>query len=207
MSKKQDSFYFETFIACAEDSCEAAYMIKNALKDFRPDELRGKLDELHEIEHRADEKKHRMLDRLAKEFIPPIEREDIITLGQNIDEITDKLEDVLLRVYMNHVEKIEPEALEMMDVIIKCCEGVRDLTKEFADFKHSKGLKNMIIEINALEESADSLFVSSMRKLHTESRDPLHIIAWREIYTYLEKCADACEHTADTVESVVMKNS
>ena len=75
-----------------------------------------------------------MLDRLAKEFIPPIEREDIITLGQNIDEITDKLEDVLLRVYMNHVEEIEPEALEMMDIIIKCCEGVRDLTREFADF-------------------------------------------------------------------------
>ena len=24
---------------------------------------------------------------------------------------------------------------------------------------------------------------------------------------YLEKCVDACEHVADTVESVIMKNS
>ena len=61
MSRKQDSFYFETFIACAEDSCEAAYMIKNALKDFKPEELKEKLDELHKIEHRADEKKHRKM--------------------------------------------------------------------------------------------------------------------------------------------------
>ena len=33
------------------------------------------------------------------------------------------------------------------------------------------------------------------------------LAAWREIYIYLERCADACEHVADTVESVVMKNS
>ena len=33
------------------------------------------------------------------------------------------------------------------------------------------------------------------------------IMVWREIFIYLEKCVDACEHVADTVESVVMKNS
>lgn len=46
-----------------------------------------------------------------------------------------------------------------------------------------------------------------MRRLHEEGADALHIIAWREIYDYLEKCADACEHVADGVESAVMKNS
>ena len=68
-------------------------------------------------------------------------------------------------------------------------------------------MKNRIIEINDLEETSDRLFMKSMRKLHTECSDPLHIIVWREIYIYLERCADACEHVADTVESVVMKNS
>ena len=84
---------------------------------------------------------------------------------------------------------------------------VRDLLKAFSDFRHSKELKNLIIQINDLEETSDRLFMSSMRRLHTECSDPLHIIAWREIYIYLERCADACEHVADTVESVVMKNS
>ena len=46
-----------------------------------------------------------------------------------------------------------------------------------------------------------------MRKLHVEEKDVLQIIAWREIYTYLEKCADTCEHAADVVGSVVMTNS
>ena len=51
------------------------------------------------------------------------------------------------------------------------------------------------------------MFIDSMRLLHTSCQDPLTVISWREIYIYLEKCADACEHVADAVESVIMKNT
>jgi hypothetical protein len=207
MAKKQDSFYFDNFIACAEDSCRAAEMLKGTLEDFRTEGLQERLDRLHEIEHSADMKKHDVLDRLAKEFLPPIEREDIVSLSQNIDNITDKVEDVMLRVYMNNVQEIEPGALKMTDVVIRCCQAVKEMLVEFKDFKRSKNLKNLIIRINDLEEESDKLFMQNVRDLYTESEDPIRIIAWRDIYIYLERCADACEHVADVVESVVMKNS
>ena len=207
MARKHDAYYFDNFIACAEESCHAASLLRKVLGDFKPQELEKYLEEIHEIENRADGKKHEMLDRLAKEFIPPIEREDIVELSQHIDTVTDKVEDVLMRVYMGNAQEIEPDALEMTDVVIQCCEKVRELLTDFADFRRSKNLKELIIQINALEETSDRLFMRSMRKLHTECSDPLHIIVWREIYSYLERCADACEHVADTVESVVMKNS
>ena len=62
-------------------------------------------------------------------------------------------------------------------------------------------------EIGALEEECDRAFIQVMRDLHTQSRDPLEIIAWREIYIYLEKCADACDNVAGSIERVIMKNS
>jgi len=207
MAKKQDSFYFDNFIACAEDSCRAAEMLKGTLEDFRTEGLQERLNQLHEIEHSADMKKHDVLDHLAKEFLPPIEREDIVSLSQNIDNITDKVEDVMLRVYMNNVQEIEPGALKMTDVVIRCCQAVREMMTEFKDFKRSKNLKNLIIHINDLEEESDKLFMQNVRDLYTQSEDPIRIIAWRDIYIYLERCADACEHVADVVESVVMKNS
>ena len=115
MAKKQDVYYFNNFVACAEESCHAAHLLKDVLANFNPDDLTGRLDEMHAIETRADGRKHEAMDRLAKEFIPPIEREDIITLSQHLDDLTDKIEDVLLRIYMNHVTKIEPSAVEMTD--------------------------------------------------------------------------------------------
>ena len=207
MARKQDAYYFDNFIACAEESCHAASLLRKVLGDFKPQELEKYLEEIHEIENRADGKKHEMLDRLAREFIPPIEREDIVELSQHIDTVTDKVEDVLLRIYMGNAQEIEPDALEMTDVVIQCCSAVRDLLVEFKNFKRSKTLKQLIIRINDLEEESDRLFIESIRGLYTESVDPIRIIAWRDIYIYLERCADACEHVADTVESVVMKNS
>ncbi len=207
MAKKQDSFYFETFITCMDYACQAAQLLNRVMSGYAPQQIKQELDEMHALEHAADMKKHEMLNVLAKAFITPIEREDIMLLSQNIDEVTDKIEDVLLRLYCNNVQVVRPDALKLAEVMIRCCEEGKKMTQEFADFKHSKTLHTHIVNINTLEEEADALFISSLRTLHTTCTDPLEIIVWREIYTYMEKCVDACEHVADTVESVVMKNS
>lgn len=207
MSKKQDSYYFQNFIACAEYSCQAAKLLKETMCRFIPGSLSNRLDEIHKIEHAADIKKHELLNTLVKAFITPIEREDILQMSQCLDNMTDKVEDVLIRIYYNRITNIRPDSLELVELLIRCCDEIRKLMQEFSDFKRSKHLHDHIVQINTLEEDADKLFISCMYRLHSECTDPLEVIAWREIYIYLEKCADACEHVADIVESVIMKNS
>ena len=65
MARKQDAYYFDNFVACAEESCQAAALLRRVLGDFKPEELEKYLEEIHEIENRADGKKHDMLDKLA----------------------------------------------------------------------------------------------------------------------------------------------
>ena len=177
------------------------------MRDFDPLLIREKLDDMHKVEHAADEKKHEVLDALVKAFITPIEREDIAELGSNIDEVVDCLEDVLIRVYINNVSSIRPDAVAIARLLIRCCEVTKTALEEFPNFRKSKKLKELLIEISDLEEEGDRQFIQAMRTLHTDGSDAIEIIAWREIYIYLEKCADACEHVADVMESVVMKNS
>lgn len=207
MSKKQDQFYFDNFISCADYACQAAKILNSSMKNFDKDKLEEELDTIHKVEHAADTKKHEMLDVLAKAFITPIDRDDIMELSACLDNVTDKIEDVLLRMYCNNVSNVYPEAIQLSEIIIKCCEEMRDMLSEFKDFKHSKTLHKMIIAINTLEEEADRLFIDNMRRLHTTETDPMQIIKWREIYIYLEKCTDACEHVADVVERVKMSNT
>ena len=207
MSKKQDAYYFENFCACADCACQAAHLLHAWLQDFDPEHIHEKLDEMHAVEHAADEKKHEMLNVLARAFITPIEREDIIQLSQNIDEMTDKIEDVLLMIYCNNVRSIRPDALKLVDVAIKCCEEVREMLGSFSSLKNAKKLHEHIINITTLEEEADALYFSSLHELHTTCSDVLTVISWRDVYSSLEYCVDACEHVADTVESVIMKNT
>ena len=207
MSKKQDSYYFQNFISCAEYSCQSANLLKEIMGHFDIASLPDKLDDMHKLEHAADIKKHELLNKLVKAFITPIEREDILLVSQNLDELTDKIEDILIKIYYNHIRTIRPDALELADIIIRCCEELLKLMHEFADFKRSKSLHEHIVRINSMEEEADKLFIACMYNLHSTCKEPLDIIAWREIYSNLEKCADACEHIADVVETAVMKNS
>ena len=207
MSKKKDSYYFENFVTCVEYSSRAARMLEENLIHFRRENLKDRLDEIHRVEHDADQKKHEMMGVLVKAFITPIEREDIILLSQSIDEVTDKIEDVMIRLYINNVKDIRPEAVEFAALLIQCCEALSQMMQEFENFKKSKTLHECLIRINEREEQGDRLFIKSMRKLHKETDNVIDIIAWREIFNYLEKCCDACEHVADAVESVIMKNT
>ena len=207
MAKKQDAYYFETFTACLDDACKAAQLLDRSMREFDPAQIKETLDEMHNIEHAADDKKHELLNVLAKAFITPIEREDIADLSGSIDTLVDKLEEVCIRLYIHNIQSIRTGAMNMLDVVIRSCEEVCRLMEEFADFRHSKKLKDYIIKINSLEEESDRLFIANMRELHVTQLDIHEVLAWEEIYTYLEKCADACEEIADQVENIVMKNS
>ena len=97
MAKKQDTFYFDTFTSCAEHAEEASRILRKCIDNYDPDNLSGSLDEIHKVEHDADMKKHELINVLAKAFITPIEREDIMLMSQCLDEVVDKLEDVFVK--------------------------------------------------------------------------------------------------------------
>ncbi|MDO4581084.1 MAG: DUF47 family protein [Bacillota bacterium] len=199
--------YFEAFESMAKCSARAAEMLVRILSDFDPSKVKESMELMHTIEHEADQQHHILLEKLAREFITPIEREDIVTMGQELDEITDCIEDVLLRIYMFNIKLIPDEALQMAKIISQCCSALQVALSEFADFKKSTKIKDMIIEVNRLEESGDALYVEANRNLYTGSHDAITITSWTTTFTRLEKCCDACEHVANAMETIMMKNS
>ncbi len=207
MAKKQDAFYFDTFVSAVDCACRAADILNDTMKNYAPEALGERLGVMHEVENEADCKKHELMEVLAKAFITPIEREDIMLLSRNIDDLVDDIEDVIIRLYCNNIKTIRPDALNTAELIAKCTRVVKSLMQEFANFKHSKMLRQYMIDINTLEEEADKLFINSVRELHVNCADPMEVFAWHELYRYLEHCMDSCEHVAEIVESVVMKNS
>ena len=61
---------------------------------------------MHEFEHKGDDKHHEMSSMLAKAFVTPVDREDLAMISQSIDEVLDKLEEVLQRFYVDQIRVI-----------------------------------------------------------------------------------------------------
>ena len=204
---KGDKFYYDTLLASAVCSREAANYLVTCLENYDTAQLQAMLNHMHEIEHKADTKKHDMDAKLAKAFVTPIEREDLAQISANIDEVADFIEEVLQRIYVNRIQSIMPEAVEFAGKIVECCQQMTDMLSELPNFKKPKKLHEMIINLSHKEEECDQLYLEATLKAADFSTDVLTVIFWREIFDKLEKCADACEHVGDSIETIVMKNS
>lgn len=207
MLGKKENNYFNMLAELVDYSCEAANLLQNTLVNFNINEIEERIHEMHNIEHEADVKKHDMMNKLAKEFITPIERGDIIDIAHYIDNVTDDIEEVLTRIYMYNIREIKKEAIDFSNIIIKNCNGLKKIMREFYNYKKSAEIQKLIISINDLEEEGDRLYFSTLRNLYTTSKDPIELMTWTDTLKYFEKCCDACESVANLVESVIMKNS
>lgn len=207
MARVADSFYFENFAEAAENNCRAARMLEQVMREYDPDGLETSIEQMHEIEQTNDELRHELLDTVLAAFITPIEREGIVALSGRLDDVTDCIEGVLHRLYYNNVREVTAGALEMVTLLVRACDEVRDTVSELPNFRKSKTLRDHIVAINTVEGLADDVFVRIMRELHTSEADALRVISMRETYMYLEYCVDACEHVGDEVMGIVMENS
>ncbi len=204
---KRHSPYFDDFITMVSFSVRAAEYLQSVLNSYNPEALHECRQAMHEIEHAEDEVKHGMMKRLAKEFVTPIDREDIIQLANELDTVTDKIDDILIRMYMYNIRELRPEALAFADIIVRCCKALQVAITEFPNFQKSTTLLQALIDVNTLEEEGDAIYIKAMRKLYKEGGDSVQVAAWGELYDRLEECCDACEDMADIMEVVVMKNS
>ena len=206
MKKKKDEFYYNNLSTCVEIAYESATMLKNIVTDFDIRKIEAQLVAMHELEQEGDSHKHEMMEALNKAFITPIEREDLIALSNYMDDITDAVEDVLLHIYISNVRQIRQDILPMIILLQQCIKELGKVLQELPDFKHSNHIKDDIIRVNEFEEEGDKLFVENMHRLYQED-NVYTIVTWRKIYECLENCMDTCEHAADIVGTVMMKNS
>ncbi len=207
MASKADRFYFENLVASADCACSAANYLYECLSDYHLANIKSSLAKMHEIEHLGDTKKHEMSGALAKAFVTPVDREDLALISHNIDDVTDLIEEVLQRFYVNQIEAVHPEALRFVEKLVSCCEMMKNTLVEFSNFKKPAKLHEMIIALGRAEEECDGIYLDALLAVRTKSTDVLQLIFWREIYECMENCADACEHVGDSIDTVVMKNT
>ena len=207
MANKADLFYFNNFVEAADCACKGAHYLVECLTNYQPDKIAEMVDTMHGFEHAGDGKKHEMSAALARAFVTPIEREDLAQLSYDLDEVTDKIEEVLQKLYMYNIQAVRPNAILFAKKAVETCSFLCDIMAEFENFKRSKKLKGLIRDLNDIEEDCDILYLTFMRELMVSSADVMEKMAWHEIYDCLEACVDACEHVSECVDTVIMKNT
>ena len=207
MKKKEEYNYFNEFVNNSKYIVESAEILKETVANYSVEKLEENIAKVHKLENEADQALHKMRNYLIKDFLPPIDREDIVLIGHRLDDIEDFIDEILINFNILNISKVREDALEFTELLIECANSVKDALENFENFKKAEIVKEKAIAINALEEKADRLFEKAMKKLYKEEKDPVEIIKWTTIYNCMENTTDACERIGDCLEDVVMKNS
>ena len=201
----KETNFFDLFEKQVGYSVEAARYFKElTLKNAISEEA---LENMHRIEHEADDVTHEIFERLNKTFITPFDREDIHALAKEIDNIVDMLYTIANRLKVYKVNVSNKNLVEFAAVIDDSVRAVQCAIKGLRNMKHTKSVTESCVEINRLENVGDSMRDDMLAKLFETEKDPINLIKLKEIYQDAETVLDICEDVAHIVQNILVKQA
>jgi predicted phosphate transport protein (TIGR00153 family) len=203
--------FFELFNQHADRIVEAARAFSNLVANYNDVEKRESYNrEVDNAERAADRITHEVNRMLHKTFITPIDREQIHTLINTMDDVADLIQDSAETMALYDVRHMTEEIVRLTDLSVRCCERLKDavaLIDKLSDAATAEAALKTCEEIDKLESDADRVMRSAMSKLFREEPDVREVIKLKAIYELLETITDKCEDVANVIEGIVLENS
>ncbi|MFZ5643198.1 MAG: DUF47 domain-containing protein [Bacillota bacterium] len=205
--KKKPNIFYEYFLLIAKNILLANESFQEQMKNMdNPTRAENISLQIKTVEQMGDQYTHEVIMELHKSFITPLEREDIMELTLQLDDVLDCLEVCASHMVLYNVQEVD-DYMRIFSRNIEIC--VRELYSAIELLSQNK-LKEMTKhthKINDLENAADDLLRDGLRNLFTTCSDPIEIMKKKEIYTMMESFSDFCEDVADILEGIIMRNS
>ena len=137
-------------------------------------------------------------------FITPIDQEDILLLASSLDDVVDLAEEAGDKIDLYRIHTISDPAKQMGEYLAKAGVAIAAALDRLEGFAQ---LKPHRLEIHRLENEGDRLTRSAIGELFSKERDASELVKWKDIYDLLEATMDACEHAANVMETIAIKNA
>ena len=203
--------FFVMFNQHADRIVEAAHAFSQLVANYNDPILRDKFNQdVDNAERAADRVTHDVNRAIHQTFITPIDREQIHSLINTMDDVADLIQDSAETMALYDVRHMTEEIVRLTDLSVKCCERLRDAVKlldKIADQATAEAALKTCEEIDKLESDADRVMRSAMSKLFREEPDVREVLKLKAIYQLLETITDKCEDVANLIEGIVLENS
>ncbi len=204
--KKKNNFFYESFIKLIDYAIEAMNVLTKGLSNFNNCNLLELKNEVHKIEHEADCLKHEFEEKLAKEFITPIDREDIFVLYDNIDDLIDSIDEVSYKLYLRNYLELPSNIGIMIDKSFEAINSVKEIFLNFQDLDNKSIMDPLINKVITIEEEVDQIYEENVHELYLESKDYDKIRLFEKVYSYFEYITDKCRDVCKTISIIMYKN-
>ena len=206
--KPREMVFFDLLEHSASNLLEASRLFEREFVVLDvPAQWGGLRRRMKDLEHVGDEITHQIVDRLARTFVTPLDREDILALAHALDDVVDCLDGVCERLVLYKVTAVMPLAVQLAHLITLGAQELVPLIASLRNMSDGKAIDNRIRICMELENEADAVFHKALAEIFDHPRDPIELIKWKEILALLENATDRIELVSKVVSSTVMRNA
>ena len=200
------------FAAKFAEGARNAHVTAQALVDLLENytDVEAKVNRIRDLEHEGDRLSREVTNMLAESFIVPFDREDIIALNDELDDLVDSMEDAARKLSLYGVERPLPQMAQLARVVEGQCALLAQGMPLIESKDRVRELAALAQQIRALEDEGDTISDHVQRELYVGVHDvPGMIRAMRggEIVDLIENASDQAQRVAKTVESILLKNA
>jgi|SRR5579862_3451997 len=198
----RDTSFFQMFSQMSANLIGGARTLVELFANF--EDVERKVEEIDRFEQEGDELTHTVLTKLNQTFITPFDREDIHQLASKLDDVLDFIHVACTRIVMYRITAPPPAAGKLAKIILMQSE---ELQKAMSLLRKNGDILTHCVEINRLENEADTVAQEAIAKLFECEKDPINLIKIKELIEFLERATDKAEDVANVLETVVLKNT
>ncbi|WP_102125754.1 DUF47 domain-containing protein [Deinococcus planocerae] len=196
------------FAEAARNAHATAQALVDLLENYT--DVEAKVRRVRDLEHEGDRITGEITNMLASSFIVPFDREDIISLNSELDDLVDDMEDAARKLSLYGIERPLPEMARLARVVERQCALLAQGMPLIEDSGRLQELAGLARQIRQLEDEGDTISDEVQRQLYVGVTDvPGMIRAMRggEIVNLIEDASDQAQRVAKTVESILLKNA
>lgn len=174
----------------------------------RPNPKRSAIiQQLGEVEHKADGVIHEVYDALNRTFVTPIDRTDIYKLATDLEGITDIVFATSLQIEVHAMQELPHRSVELASQIEEACGTIESAVGLLRSMRRPDEIRRLCKEINRLEAAGDLVFRSRLGEMFKAETDAIRLLKHKEFLEGLERTLDACDDVSNALDQIVIKNA
>lgn len=195
----------DKFLVLLEQQADFTVQGMEALAAYMESPNQASADEVTRLEKEADEVRRILIDELNRNFVTPIDREDIHALSRAVDDIIDYAFSTVGEMSMLEVQPND----YLRRIVSLLVDATREVYMGVIRLSDHPGVaEDHAVRAKALENRVEWVYREAIAALFRMPQDVAHVVEMlklREIYRHLSNAADRGDEAANVLSDIVVK--
>ena len=164
-------------------------------------------EKINELEEKCHKTVRTVNHELYKNFLTPLDREDIHEINRRHYDVIHLIKSVSIRVGLLDLPKITSTAKDLSVILDQMIKEIKTLID---GLEKIKDMDNTITKIESMRKQATTLVRLAYAELYEGKRekpeDVLYILQWTQIYDLIMNAIEKTDNLVTVIEGVILKN-